>query len=63
MYVILGGESRGLGVSEASYYIGKINNGSKMGHNKKIFKKMYVILISLPKPQRPPAFPTIVHLW
>ena len=27
------------GVSKASYYIGKRNKGSRMGHTKKIFKK------------------------
>ena len=27
------------GVSEASYYIGKRNKGSQMGHTKKILKK------------------------
>jgi hypothetical protein len=30
---------RTAGVSEASYYIGKRNKGSQMGHTKKIFKK------------------------
>ncbi len=30
------------GVSEASYFIEKINKGSQMGHTKKIFKKIYI---------------------
>jgi hypothetical protein len=31
------------GVSEASYYIGKRNKGSQMGHTKNIFKKNSLI--------------------
>ena len=35
------------GVSEASYYIGKRNKGSQMGHTKKILKKNKSVFFDL----------------